>query len=224
MMTPTPASVNPNDLWKNMQGLLNNNLVQMGPAGLATCIQTINNQAKDIETHFNRLNSVPILAIFGSPLRTMVAAIQIVAAGIFLLIANSNLNPAQTLDPVAHKNWTLIKLAAQDHLTQGFLNVGRAQVEGLLAGTLVGTLVLASHYFYQASSDNSFEPLIGYGRFQDIRDCTDRSENEQLATYCYSSSFGNLHYRLHRLNDSIEDKIKKILDRVGFNVNPPAYF
>jgi hypothetical protein len=114
----------------------------------------INKLATGIETGFNVTNSIPIVAIPGSALRTNVATVQFIAAAIFTLIGFIG-QMAQS----GSSKWEGIFNYSSDHMIHGALNYIRGLGEFLLATTIVGSLI---PLVYQLSVKNGFSPIIKY--------------------------------------------------------------
>lgn len=114
----------------------------------------INKTITSIERTFNEIDCIPIVAFFGSAVRSKAAVIQFVAGVVFAV--------AGGIGQLVGKNdskWERVTHLGIEQMLHGFLNVIRALGELLLAITIVGSFFL---WLGQATSKNKFEPIYKY--------------------------------------------------------------
>ncbi|MBX9923057.1 MAG: hypothetical protein K2Y01_03005 [Rhabdochlamydiaceae bacterium] len=114
----------------------------------------INQLATSVETGFNITNSIPVIAVPGSVLRTNVAQVQFVASAVFALIGFIG-----QMIQSGNCKWNSVFNNSCEHMIHGALNYFRGLGELLLAVTVVGSLALLA---YQLSVKNGFAPIVKY--------------------------------------------------------------
>lgn len=112
-----------------------------------------------IETSFNTLGSIPVVAIFSSTVRAVAAQVQTLAGAVIGIagLLGQLTSKERKWEDLTHKGF--------EHFCHGFLNGIRAGLEGILGITLIGSLGLL---LYQAGSENGFKPIVKYGQLSRV--------------------------------------------------------
>ena len=116
-----------------------------------------NTSATAIETAFNIVDSIPVLAIPGSAMRINAAQIQLAVAAVFTFftciayLVQTAFSGNSKFDYMIYNSY--------EHILHGALNFIRGLGEFFLAFTIIGSVIPLT---YQCTSKNGFSPIIKY--------------------------------------------------------------
>ncbi len=114
----------------------------------------------DVERGFNIVDSIPVVAIFTSPIRVVAAKVQMLLSGIIALIGF-----AAQVSGLQEKKWKIVTQQGGDLFLHGALNLVRGLGELFLAYTVIGSLAL---FVYQSVSVKQFAPIVSYDNMGEI--------------------------------------------------------
>ena len=115
----------------------------------------INTVCTQTETAFNKINSIPVVAIPGSIVRMALGQLQF-EMGLITGVVGLAGRVIRPTDPT----WNNLSSQGFDHIVHGILNQTRGFGEFLLSLTVVGPLV---PLIYQSCAEkNGFAPVVNY--------------------------------------------------------------
>ena len=129
-------------------------------------INWANSKAEEMDTLFNRVNTVPIVGSFTSSIYATASVVHFLAAGFISIIGFMG-----QLKDGKDSNWKLVVDASKEHMKHALLNYGSALVIGSLAGSIFGWMPLLSYHISQLEDTSKswikpkqegFKPFLNY--------------------------------------------------------------